>query len=108
MRKTADPPWFRDFLEFDTADAMRRIRQPILILHGSLDNQVDPQHAVRLAELAGYRRRDVSVDQVTLEGLDHLLVDTNLGVVANYNDMRSRSVSSEFIDTLVNWLEQLP
>jgi len=108
MRKTADTPWFRDFLEFDTADAMQRIRQPILILHGSLDNQVDPQHAVHLAELAGYRRRDVSVDQVTLEGLDHLLVDTSLGVVANYNDMRSRSVSSEFIDTLVNWLEQLP
>ena len=108
MRRQADAPWFRDFLEFDTADAMRDTRQPILILHGALDLQVGPHHAGRLAELARARRRDAPVEQLTLEGLDHLLGDTEPGAVTEYGDLRDRSLSSSFVEALTAWLERVP
>ena len=57
MRRQADTYWFRSFLDFDVADALRRTRQPLLILHGSRDTHVRPHHAQRLVELAGRRRR---------------------------------------------------
>ena len=104
MRRQADTPWFHSFLEFDPADAMRRTRQPTLILHGSLDRQAGPHHAERLAQLARDRRRDTSVEQVTLEGLDHLFVEAEAGGVTDYSDLRDRSVSSSFIEALTRWL----
>ena len=57
MRRQADTYWFRSFLDFDVADALRRTRQPLLILHGSRDTHVGAHHAQRLAELAGRRGR---------------------------------------------------
>ena len=108
MRRQADTPWFRDLLEFDPADTIRRTRQPILILRGALDREVGPHHAERLEELAQARRRDSSVDLVTLEGLDHQLVATEPGAVTNYDDLRNRSISPSFINALTAWLERAP
>ena len=108
MRRQADTPWFRDFLDFDPADTIRRVRQPILILHGSLDRQVGPDHAERLEELARASRRDRSVERLTLEGLDHLLVETGPGAVADYDDLRNRSISPAFLDALRDWLQRVP
>lgn len=106
MRRQADTAWFRSFLDFDTADTMRRTRQPILIIRGSEDRQVGPHHTESLAELARARRRNTSVEQVTLEGLDHLLVESNSGSVTDYGDLRDRSVSPSVINTLTDWLER--
>ena len=108
MRGQADTPWFRDFLEFDTADTIRRIRQPILILHGSLNREVGLHHAERLTELTRARRRDTSVEQVTLEGLDHVLVEPGPSAVTEYDYLRTRSISPSFIDALTGWLERAP
>lgn len=108
MRRQADTPWFRDFLDFDPADTIRRTRQPILILRGSLDREVGPHHAERLEELARARRRDSSVERVTLEGLDHLLVETGLRAVTDDADLRKRSISLSFVNTLRDWLERVP
>ena len=106
LRGQADTPWFRDFLDFDPADTIRRTEQPILILRGSLDREAGPHHAERLAELARARRRDTSVEQVTLEGLDRLLVETEPGAVVDYGDLRDRSISPSFINALTRWLER--
>ena len=73
LRRQADTPWFRSFLTFDPRDAIRRMRQPILVLHGELDRQVPAHHAERLAELVRERGRS-RVDVVAVEGVDHLLV----------------------------------
>ena len=103
MRRQADTPWFRDFLEFDPADAIRRTRQPILILRGSADSEIGPHHADRLEELAR-AREDRPVERVTLEGLDHLLTETGPTAVTDYDDLRNRSISPVFVDTLIDWL----
>ena len=105
MRRQADTPWFHDFLDFDPADVIRRTRQPILILRGSLDREIGPHHTDRLEELAR-ARRDRPVERVTLEGLDHLLSQTGPTAVTDYDDLRNRSISPLFVKTLVDWLER--
>ena len=107
LRRQADTPWFRNFLDFDAADTMRQTRQPILILHLALDRQVGLHHAERLAELARARRRDAPVAQVTLEGLDHLLLETEPGPVTEYRTLRDQSISPSFVEALTAWLARL-
>ena len=108
MRRQADTPWFHDFLDFDPADTIRRTRQPILILRGSLDAEVGAHHAERLADLGRARGGDRSLERVTLEGLDHLLVETGPGTVTDYEDLQNRSISPSFVNALTDWLEREP
>jgi pimeloyl-ACP methyl ester carboxylesterase len=104
MRSQADTPWFRSFLEFDAADTLRRTRQPLLILRGSLDQQAGPHHAEQLEVVARTRRREATVEVLTLDGLDHLLVETESSDQPAYGDLSRSSVSQLFTNRLINWL----
>jgi pimeloyl-ACP methyl ester carboxylesterase len=74
-RRIADTPWFYSFLTFNPEKAMADTRQPVLIVQGELDTQVQPQHADKLAEFARGRKGDkVPVEVVKVPGVNHLLV----------------------------------
>ena len=60
-RRVADTPWFYSFLTFDPQKAMNDTRQPVLIVQGDLDVQVQPYHADKLAEFARARRTKAAV-----------------------------------------------
>ena len=107
MRRQADTYWFRSFLDFDVADALRRTRQPLLILHGSRDTHVGPHHAQRLVELAARRRRGAPPPQRTiLEGLDHRLVPAGPDASTAEAALTAPSISPSVVDTLTTWLNQ--
>ena len=105
LRRQADTPWFRSFLEFDPSEVVRRVRQPVLIVQGSLDTQVQPYHADRLVALASARtRRESTVEVVRLAGLNHLLVPATTGSVDEYARLTDKQVSSEVVAALTEWL----
>ena len=104
LRRQADTPWFRSFLTFDPADAMRKVRQPVIIMQGEFDRQVPPYHADQLVELARARDRDVSADAVLLDGINHLLVPATTGEVDEYARLASGTVSPELVSALIDWL----
>ena len=108
LRKQADTPWFRSLLAFDTAQAVARARQPILIIQGELDKQVLPTHADRLAELARARKKLApdSVKLVKLPGVNHLLVPAQSGGVSEYPTLAGRSVSPEVGAAAVAFLKE--
>jgi pimeloyl-ACP methyl ester carboxylesterase len=83
-RRVADTPWFYSFLTFDPKKAMADTRQPVLIVQGELDTQVQPHHADRLAELARARRTKAAVEVVNVPGVNHLLVPAKTGDVSEY------------------------
>ena len=105
VRLRADTFWFRSFLEFDPAEAMRRTRQPVLILHGELDRQIPPRHADRLAELALARRQEESTTKLAkLPGINHLLLHAITGGIEEYSRLTDKNVASEVISVLTDWL----
>ena len=105
VRRQADTPWFRSFLEFKPSEVVRRVRQPVLIVQGSLDTQVQPHHADRLEELANARtRREATVEVARLAGLNHLLVPATTGHVDEYARLSDKNVSAEIVGALTDWL----
>lgn len=107
MRRQADTYWFRSFLDFDAADALRRTRQPLLILHGARDTHVGAHHAERLTELAGRRRRgSLPPRRTILDGLDHRLVPAGPDDATAGDTLTGPSISPTVVDTLTTWLDQ--
>src|SRR5581483_381850 len=51
LRRQVDTPEFQSILTFDPARAVAEVRQPILIVQGLLDTQVEPSNADRLEAL---------------------------------------------------------
>ena len=64
IRRTVDNPEFQSLLTTDPAKVIPEVRQPILILQGTLDTQVDPSNADRLLTLAKARKNAPPVDFV--------------------------------------------
>jgi pimeloyl-ACP methyl ester carboxylesterase len=112
LRRQADTDWFRTFLQFSPADVLRKVEPPILILQGSLDTQVPPHHADRLAELAlteRKRRTKDSVEVTMFDGVNHLLVPAKTGELSEYSTLTNTPVDQRIIDTTATWLgEAMP
>ncbi len=105
IRRQADTPWFRSFIEFQPADTIRQVNQPILILHGALDQHISSRHANELGALAERRSRSgATVDVVTLDGINHLLSESVLN--DNYPDQTDARVAKTVSESVINWLGQ--
>ena len=90
-RRAADTPWFYSFLTFNPDRAMDETRQPVLIVQGELDVQVQPYHADKLAGMARERKGNkVPVEVVKVPGVNHLLVPAKTGDISEYLVARSR------------------
>ncbi len=105
LRKQADTPWFRSLLAYDPAEPLKRANQPLLIVHGELDRQVEPSNADALLALAQARRKGKGVDVVKLPGINHLLVPAKTGELSEYGTLDDRSVSPEVARVVAAWLE---
>lgn len=105
LRETADTPWFRSFLEFDPADSLRRIRQPVLLVQGSLDQEMPPHHADQLETTAESRtRRGATVERVRLEGVNHLLTPAESGSVEEYATLADARVTPAVVEAIIDWI----
>ena len=105
VRKAADSPWFHSFLSFDPAKVMKDVRQPILIVQGTLDTQVKPHHAEKLAAMANARKKGGAVQLTTVDGVNHLLVPATTGEFDEYPDLKEKKVSAKVIDAIRDWLK---
>src|SRR3989442_2961700 len=74
VRRQVDNPEFQSILLNDPAKVIPDVRQPILIVQGELDTQVEPSNADKLEALARKRKNAPPVDVVKVPGVNHLLV----------------------------------
>lgn len=75
-------PWFRWFLRYDPAPALRHFRGPILALNGSKDLQVLPGPNLAGIRAATSGNRDVTITE--LPNLNHLFQTAETGAVGEY------------------------
>jgi len=108
-RRLADTPWFYSFLTFSPEKAMAETRQPIVIVQGELDTQVQPYHADKLAELARARKGDkVAVELVKIPGVNHILVPAKTGDVTEYATLGpDATVSSQVTGAITGFLSKV-
>lgn len=98
-------PWMRHFRSYDPLVAARKLRQPVLILHGGLDRQVSVGQADTLARVI----REGGNGDVTVRifpRLNHLfLVSPSDGSPAEYAAIQDTRLAPEVLDTLAAWLK---
>ena len=106
VRRTVDNPEFQGILMSDPAKLMPQVRQPLLIVQGGLDTQVEPQNADRLEVLARQRKNAPAVDVVQVPAINHLLVPAITGEVGEYGDLKDKHVSDAVTQAIVTWLNK--
>jgi pimeloyl-ACP methyl ester carboxylesterase len=106
LRAQADSTWFRSLLLFDPAKVMPKIKQPILIIQGDLDQQVPATHADTLAGLARARKNAPPVELLHLPGINHLLVPATTGEVSEYGALKEKTVTPAVATAIADWLKK--
>ena len=82
------------------------MRQPLLIVQGELDTQVEPANADRLEALARKRKNAPPVEVVKVPGVNHLLVPATTGEVDEYATLKDKHVSPAVTEAIVTWLNK--
>ena len=106
VRRTVDNAEFQSLLVSDPVKLVPDVRQPLLIVQGELDTQVEPQNADRLAELARKRKNASAVEVVKVPGINHLLVPATTGEVTEYGTLADKHVSAAVTQAIVSWLNK--
>jgi hypothetical protein len=108
-RKASDTPWFRSWVVFNPAEALGKVSQPVLIVHGALDRQVPPAHADRLEVAAKARKQSPAppTAKVVIPGVNHLFVAARTGEVEEYAVLPSKTISVELAATLGAWMKDV-
>jgi dienelactone hydrolase len=96
-------PWMKEFWSYDPLPTIRRVRQPILVLHGALDRQVSAEQAGMIEQAArAAGNKDVTVR--VLPNLNHLFLPAKTGAFGEYSTLETSAVSDDVLKPLGDWL----
>jgi pimeloyl-ACP methyl ester carboxylesterase len=106
IRRQADTPWFKSWIEFDPATAFKKVDQPVLIVHGSVDKEIAPANADRLETLSNARKNKEArlTKKVLLPGVNHLLIPAVTGEEDEYLSLTSKTISPGVAAAIAEWL----
>lgn len=106
MQRQADTQWFKSLIEFDPAAAMKKVKQPVLVVHGTKDTVIEPSNADKLEALAAGRNEKTAAQtkKVLLAGINHLLVPATTGESSEYSSLPIRTISPDVAKSIANWL----
>lgn len=95
--------WFRQFLLYDPAPALRNVRVPVLVLNGELDTQVDAAQNLPaiVHALEEGRNRDYTV--VKFPGVNHLFQTAKTGAPAEYATI-PETMSPKVLASISSWI----
>jgi pimeloyl-ACP methyl ester carboxylesterase len=106
VRRSVDNGEYQSLLITDPAKLMPQLRQPLLIVQGGLDTQVEPGNADLLEALARKRKNAPAVEVVRVPGVNHLLVPAATGEVSEYAELKDKHVSGAVAQAIVTWLNK--
>ena len=78
------------------------MQQPLLIVQGDLDTQIEPPNADRLEALARARKNAPPVEMVKVPGVNHLLVPAKTGEVDEYGTLQDKQVSPAVTEAIID------
>jgi len=108
VKRQADSLWFKTWLLFDPAVAIKKVNQPVIILHGALDRESLPSNADRLAALGTARKNApaAATSKVVVPRVNHLLLEAQTGEPDEYDSLPAQTLPASVVSALVDWLKQ--
>ena len=99
----ATPGWLQYIYDYDPLATARRVRIPVLILHGATDLQVTADQALELSSaFQEGGNRDVTIHVFTKT--NHLFLEDASGVYYGYTTLPSTTVKPEVLGKLADWV----
>lgn len=95
--------WMRYFLEYDPVPTLRRVRQPVFVMHGATDRQVTVEQAEEIAR-ALRTAGNAWVSVRVFEDRNHLFLHDPEGYPPGYVKLPSGRVDNEVMGALADWL----
>jgi pimeloyl-ACP methyl ester carboxylesterase len=93
--------WFRFFMTYDPATALRKLRIPVLVLNGSNDLQVPP--AQNLPPIRAALAGDPKAEIHELPGLNHLFQTSKTGSPLEYSTIEE-TIAPSALDLITSWV----
>lgn len=98
-------PWFRYFVNYDPAKALRQVRCSVLALYGEKDLQVPPPENQGALEAALREASNPDVTVRTLPHLNHLFQACTTGSPSEYGRIEE-TISPEALELLATWVRE--
>jgi dipeptidyl aminopeptidase/acylaminoacyl peptidase len=99
-------PWIREYFAYDPLPTIRKVKQPVLILQGERDRQVDRSHAAML-ERALRDAGNTHVKVIVFPTLNHLFLPSKTGSFNEYSHLETSAVPSAVLDAIATWVTAL-
>ena len=98
-------PAMRELIRWDAVKTMQLVDVPTLLIYGALDLNTDPGAATAfLASIEPQRAH--RVQNVILDGLNHMLQEARTGEPAEANSLGS--LSDRALNVITSWIAKLP
>ncbi len=98
-------PWMYYFLRYNPAEAIERVKVPILALNGSLDMQVGSDKHLEEIEKALKKAGNTNYAIKKFEGLNHLFQTAETGDMSEYEEIEE-TMAEEVMQTIVEWVKR--
>jgi len=95
--------WFRYFLTYDPATALRKVTCPVLAINGSLDKQVLPEQNLPVIRKALQEAGNKHFEIDELAGLNHLFQTAKTGSPAEYAQIEE-TMSPVALEKISSWI----
>jgi pimeloyl-ACP methyl ester carboxylesterase len=94
--------WMREFISYNPAEDLPRIRVPVLAITGSKDIQVDPQDLKRMSEIM-----QTDFEYYELPDVSHILrTEEGEPTLSTYKKQVKRPIDSRILSLTLEWLRQ--
>ncbi len=103
LRSAAASPWFRFFIMYDPAPALRKVTCPVLALNGELDLQVPSSLNLPAIKKALEAGGNSDFEIVKLPKLNHLLQTSRTGLVSEYGEIEE-TIAPVALETISGWI----
>ncbi|MFT7678324.1 MAG: pimeloyl-ACP methyl ester carboxylesterase [Planctomycetota bacterium] len=97
-------PWFRFFVAYDTSEALRQVRCPVLALNGEKDIQVLAELNCPAIEAALLAAGNQDFEVVRLPGLNHLFQACETGAMSEYASI-PETINPLVLERVGGWLD---
>lgn len=98
-------PWFRYFLTFDPATALKKVKCPVLAINGEKDLQVDPKQNLAPIEAALKEGGNMDITIKEFPGLNHLFQKSTTGSPKEYGEIEE-TINEIALKTMADWILQ--
>ena len=96
-------PWFRFFLSYDPATALRQVTCPVLAINGEKDTQVPPKLNLPAIQKALEQAGNQHFEADELPGLNHLFQTAKTGAPAEYAQIEE-TMSPMALEKMAGWI----